>query len=73
MPDLLLDVWGLETQFRTQDGIVHAVNGVSFDLKEGETFDMAGESGCGRNVVMLSVLSLIPDSPGKVTVGKALF
>ena len=71
MPDLLLDVRGLEMQFRTPVGIVHAVNGVSFDLKEGETLDMAGESGCGRNVAMLSVLGLIPDSPGKVTVGKA--
>ena len=71
MPDLLLDVRGLEMQFRTPSGIVHAVNGVSFDLKEGKTFDTAGESGCGRNVAMLSVLGLIPDSPGKVTVGKA--
>jgi oligopeptide transport system ATP-binding protein len=73
MPDLLLDVRGLETQFRTPDGIVHAVNGVSFNVKEGETPDMVGESGCGRNAAMLSVLGLIPDSPGKVTVGKALF
>jgi ABC-type dipeptide/oligopeptide/nickel transport system ATPase component len=60
-------------QFRTQGGIVHVVNSISFDLEDGETFNMAGKSGCGRNVVMLSVLSLIPDSPGKVTVGKALF
>jgi ABC-type dipeptide/oligopeptide/nickel transport system ATPase component len=73
MPDLLLDVRGLETQFKTSDGIVHAVSGVSFGLKEGETLDMTGESGCGRNAAMLSVLGLIPDSPGKVTVGKALF
>ncbi len=73
MHDLLLDVRGLETQFKTPDGIVHAVNAVSFGLKEGETLDMTGESGCGRNAAMLSVLGLIPDSPGKVTVGKALF
>ena len=73
MPDLLLDVRGLGTQFRTPDGIVHAVNSVSFGLKEGETLDIVGESGCGKSITMLSVLSLIPDSPGKVTVGKALF
>ena len=73
MPDLLLDVRGLETQFRTPDGIVHAGNGDSIAFKDGETLDMTGESGCGRNAAMLSVLGLIPDSPGKVTVGKALF
>jgi len=69
----LLEVKGLKTCFFTEDGIVHAVNGDSIALKEGETLDMTGESGCGRNVAMPSVLGLIPDSPGKVTVGKALF
>ncbi len=73
MPDLLLDVQDLETQFKTPDGIVHAVNGVSFNLKEGETLGVVGESGCGKSVTMLSVLGLIPSPPGKVTAGKALF
>jgi len=73
MPDLLLDVQGLETQFKTPDGIVHAVNGVSFSLKEGETLGVVGESGCGKSVTMLSVLGLIPSPPGKVTSGKAFF
>lgn len=73
MPDLLLDARGLETQCKIPDGFVHAVNVFSFDLKEGETLDMTGESGCGRNAAMLSVLGLIPDSPGKVNVGEALF
>jgi oligopeptide transport system ATP-binding protein len=73
MPDLLLDVQGLETEFKTPDGIVHAVNGVSFGLEEGETLGVVGESGCGKSVTMLSVLGLIPSPPGKVTAGKALF
>ena len=73
MPDLLLDVRGLETQFKTPDGIVHAVNGVSFGLKEGETLGVVGESGCGKSVTMHSVLGLIPSPPGKVTAGEAFF
>jgi oligopeptide transport system ATP-binding protein len=73
MSDYLLDVQDLETQFKTPDGIVHAVNGVSFGLKEGETLGVVGESGCGKSVTMHSVLSLIPSPPGKVTAGKAFF
>jgi oligopeptide transport system ATP-binding protein len=71
MPDLLLDIKGLETQFKTPDGIVHAVNGVSFGLKEGETLGVVGESGCGKSVTMLSVLGLIASPPGKVVAGEA--
>ena len=73
MPDLLLDVQGLATQFKTPDGIVHAVNGVSFGLKEGETLGLVGESGCGKTVTMMSVLRLIASPPGKITAGKAFF
>jgi oligopeptide transport system ATP-binding protein len=73
MPDLLLDIKGLETQFKTPDGIVHAVNGVSFGLKEGETLGVVGESGCGKSVTMLSVLGLIPSPPGKIIAGQALY
>jgi oligopeptide transport system ATP-binding protein len=73
MPDLLLDIKGLETQFKTPDGIVHAVNGVSFGLKEGETLGVVGESGCGKSVTMLSVLGLIASPPGKVVAGEALY
>ena len=73
MPELLLDVQGLETQFKTPDGIVHAVNGVSFGLTEGETLAVVGESGCGKSVTMLSVLRLIPSPPGKVIAGTALY
>jgi len=73
MPDTILDVQGLETVFRTPDGTVHAVNGVSFELKEGETLGVVGESGCGKSVTMLSVLGLIPNPPGKITAGSAKF
>ena len=73
MPDFILDVQGLETTFRTPDGVVHAVNGVSFGLLEGETLGVVGESGCGKSVTMLSVLGLIPSPPGKVEAGKAIF
>jgi oligopeptide transport system ATP-binding protein len=70
---LILQVRDLETRFYTPEGIVHAVNGVSFDLHEGETIGVVGESGCGKSVTMMSVLRLIPDPPGKVEKGEALF
>ena len=73
MPDFILDVQGLETTFKTPDGIVHAVNGVSFGLGESETLGIVGESGCGKSVTMLSVMGLIPSPPGKVIAGKAFF
>ena len=73
MPDLLLDVKDLETTFKTPEGVVHAVNGVSFGLKEGETLGVVGESGCGKSVTVLSVLRLIPSPPGKIAAGKAIF
>jgi len=71
--DNLLSVRGLRTEFHTKDGIIHAVNGVSFDLKEGETLGIVGESGCGKSVSVLSLLGLIPDPPGKVAGGTAFF
>jgi len=73
MPDFILDVQGLETTFKTPDGVVHAVNGVSFGLAEGETLGVVGESGCGKSVTMLSVLGLIASPPGKINAGKAFF
>lgn len=69
----LLNVQGLETQFRTREGIVHAVNGVSFTLKEGETLGIVGESGCGKSVTVMSMLRLIPSPPGKVVAGQAFY
>jgi oligopeptide transport system ATP-binding protein len=73
MTSELLNVQGLETQFKTPEGIVHAVNGVDFSLKEGETLGVVGESGCGKSVSMLSILKLIPQPPGKIVAGQALF
>jgi len=69
----LLNVQGLETQFRTREGTIYAVNGVSFNLKEGETLGIVGESGCGKSVTVMSMLRLIPSPPGKIAAGKALF
>ena len=73
MPDFILEVQGLETVFNTPEGTVHAVNGVSFGLKEGETLGVVGESGCGKSVTMLSALKLIPSPPGIIKEGKAIF
>jgi oligopeptide transport system ATP-binding protein len=72
MPEIL-NVTGLETQFVTHDGVVHAVNGVDFKLSEGETLGLVGESGCGKSVTMMSILRLIPSPPGKVVAGTAMF
>lgn len=69
----LLSVHGLETRFRTREGIVHAVNGVSFQLKKGETLGIVGESGCGKSVSVLSMLRLIPTPPGKIVSGRVMY
>ena len=69
----LLSVKGLETQFKTPEGIVHAVNGVSFNIHEGETLGVVGESGCGKSVTMLSCMRLIACPPGKIVAGEAIF
>jgi oligopeptide/dipeptide ABC transporter ATP-binding protein len=68
----ILQVKNLLTRFQTQDGPVHAVNGVSFDLEEGETLAIVGESGSGKSVTMMSLLRLISTSSAKI-VGEALF
>ncbi|MBF8281686.1 MAG: putative ABC transporter ATP-binding protein [Anaerolineales bacterium] len=69
----VLEVKDLVTRFHTHEGTVHAVNGVSFHLDEGETLGVVGESGCGKSVTMLSLLRLIPVPPGKIEQGEALF
>ena len=69
----LLEVTGLKTQFFTQDGVVKAVDGVSFHVNEGETLGIVGESGCGKSVSVLSVMRLIPQPPGKIVDGEVMF
>lgn len=69
----LLEVKDLRTQFRTQDGVVNAVNGISFTLDEGESLGIVGESGCGKSVSSLSIMRLIPQPPGKIVGGQVLF
>ncbi len=69
----LLEVKGLRTQFFTQDGVVQAVNGISYTLDEGETLGIVGESGCGKSVGVMSLIRLIPSPPGKIVGGEVLF
>ena len=69
----LLQVRGLKTRFYTQDGVVNAVNGISYDLNEGETLGIVGESGCGKSVSVLSVMRLIPTPPGRIVAGEVIF
>jgi len=69
----LLEVKGLKTRFFTQDGVVQAVNGVSYVLGEGEALGIVGESGCGKSVSVLSIMRLIPDPPGKIVGGEVMF
>jgi len=69
----LLEVKELRTHFFTQDGVVQAVNGISFYVGEGETLGIVGESGCGKSVSVLSVMRLIPQPPGKIVGGEVWF
>jgi peptide/nickel transport system ATP-binding protein len=69
----LLEVAGLKTWFFTRDGIVRAVDGVSFHVTPGETLAVVGESGCGKSVTALSVLRLIPSPPGRIVSGTIRF
>ena len=69
----LLHIKDLTTRFYTDDGVVFAVNGVSYSLEEGEILGVVGESGCGKSVHALSIMGLIPSPPGKIEKGEVVF
>src|ERR671936_209241 len=69
----LLEVRNLKTYFYTPDGVVKAVNGVSYTLDDGEALGLVGESGCGKSVSALSLMRLIPTPPGRIVEGEVVF
>ena len=69
----LLEVNGLRTHFFTSAGVVKAVDGVTFDLMEGESLAIVGESGCGKSITALSIMRLIPSPPGRILGGSIRF
>ncbi|HIF71094.1 MAG TPA: ABC transporter ATP-binding protein [Dehalococcoidia bacterium] len=73
MTEALLKVKNLHTEFRTEGGIVKAVDDVSFEVNAGEIFALVGESGCGKSVTALSIMGLIPNPPGEITSGSIEF
>jgi oligopeptide/dipeptide ABC transporter ATP-binding protein len=73
MSDTVLAVEGLHTEFSTDAGIVHAVDGVSFQIAEREVFAIVGESGCGKTATALSILDILPKPAGRVVSGRVLY
>jgi oligopeptide/dipeptide ABC transporter ATP-binding protein len=73
VPEPILEIRDLSVEFSTEDGIVRAVTGVSYDLNPGEVLGIVGESGSGKSVSMLTVLGLTPMPPGRVASGEALY
>ena len=71
--EVILQVKDLKTYFTVDEGIVKAVDGVSFDLRMGETLGIVGESGSGKSVTNLSIINMIPSPPGKIVGGHVLF
>ena len=69
----LLEVTDLATHFFTREGVVRAVDGISFSLERGETLGIVGESGCGKSVTALSIMGLIPKPPAKIVSGSVVF
>jgi peptide/nickel transport system ATP-binding protein len=73
MAERLLEIRGLKTHFSSDEGTVHAVDGVDLAVERGETLGLVGESGCGKSVTAMSVLKLIPTPPGRIVDGRILW
>ena len=73
LPPRLLEVRGLKTHFATDDGMVHAVDGVDLSVDAGETLGVVGESGCGKSVTAFTIMRLIPIPPGRIVAGEVLW
>ena len=73
MAEALLEIRGLKTHFKTDDGMVQAVDGVDLTIERGETLSVVGESGCGKTVTAMTVLKLIAMPPGKIVAGSILW
>merc|ERR1711964_70959 len=71
--EVVLDVKGLQTYFYTDEGVVKAVDGLTYQVRKGEFVGLVGESGCGKSVSAMSVLRLIPYPPGVIAGGEILF
>ena len=69
----ILEVKGLKTHFETRNGTVRAVDGVDISINSGDTLGIVGESGCGKTVLALSIMRLIPDPPGRIVSGQINF
>ena len=69
----LLEIKGLKTHFKTDDGWLHAVDGVDLTVERGETVGVVGESGCGKSVTAMTVLKLVPMPPGRIVAGQVLW
>jgi oligopeptide/dipeptide ABC transporter ATP-binding protein len=70
---MLLEVRDLQTHFFTREGVVRAVDGISFSVERGQTLGIVGESGCGKSVTALSIMGLVPKPPAKIVGGEVLF
>src|SRR5712691_12718847 len=73
MAEPILSIRDLAVEFRTDDGIVHAVDGITYAVFPGETLGIVGESGSGKSVSTLALLGLIPQPPGRIASGTAMF
>lgn len=71
--DILLEVEDLQTHFFLEEGVVKALDGISFTIKQGETLGVVGESGCGKSLTALSIMRQVPNPPGKIVGGSLLF